>query len=418
MSTLYKYYLNGYEYAPINTGGFTFDYNLMTDAGAYHFEKSINGTINFKGPAYDYILQHGDCQKIELTIKESCTDGEFIIFDLFFTHHNCKFSPDQKIIEITPKQNTLYQCLIDNYDREFNFLQVPSIVSSQLAEDMGQFETLIVAGPCKEIPFYADCLGSSFLNAFSFYARELRTVYCKGGELQPPTGTGWQLLYDNCAAKNLSTWYRTPPQFLPPAPPNPVIETVCSPSPCVPLPPPATTQNYVHFGQLVCQAAGGICTQFWIDTNGFTYTTLDFDNGRPLIDVLNFGVNVGCAELDIQSNFLNNIINPVTGTNPSTTKDIQLHAISDIKDPNATEQATNELITLKTILNDYISSKLNCFWRIDEGTQRLIIEHYKDLTNTGIIDLTDAKNTKYTALKNKYSYDNTDIPKAESFPSR
>ena len=55
MAAIYKYYLNGYEYTPTNTGGFTFDYNLNRENGAYHFSKSVNGSINFNMAAYEYI---------------------------------------------------------------------------------------------------------------------------------------------------------------------------------------------------------------------------------------------------------------------------------------------------------------------------------------------------------------------------
>ena len=60
---------------------------------------------------------------------------------------------------------------------------------------------------------------------------------------------------------------------------------------------------------------------------------------------------------------------------------------------------------------------MNCFWRVDEGTKRLIIEHYNDLNNQGITDLTAIQNGKFTNLKNQYEYDNSDTPKAEEFPS-
>ena len=118
-----------------------------------------------------------------------------------------------------------------------------------------------------------------------------------------------------------------------------------------------------------------------------TNTQINLDNGRLLLDVVNRGLNEYCPQLDIQSQFLTNTINPVTGNNPSTTEGVQMHAISDIKDPAATEPATRELITLQSILNDYISSKLNCFWRVDEGTKRLIIEHYNDLNTQGVTNL-------------------------------
>ena len=437
MSTLYKYYLNGYEYAPINTGGFTFDYNLMTDAGAYHFEKSLNGSINFKGPAYDYILQHGDCQKIELTIKEFCTDGEFIIFDLFFTHHNCKFSPDQKIIEVTTKQNTLYQCLTDNYDREFNFLEVPTVVNSVYAPDFGNLEYLLnpIGFFNFELPFWGNPVPNPpFIGAPAFgpfappdrvlFVRDTLTTYCQGGEPQKPTGADWELYVNSCETENLATWARPNPIFQNPALPVLVgITMSCNTPACIP-PHPTTDPLVVLFRPLavwvkiasVTYAGGNV--DYWLDWDTVKTTgNIDIDNGRPLVEVINHGLNQHCSELDLQSQFLNNPVNPVTGQTPSPTEGVQMHAISDAKDPTATEPATRELITIQSILNDYISSKLNCFWRIDEGTKRLIIEHYKDINTQNTTDLTAIDGGKWLQLKNKFEYDNSDIPKAEAFPS-
>ena len=43
MSTIYKYYLNGIEYQPINTGGFTLDITLVREAGSYQYTKELSG---------------------------------------------------------------------------------------------------------------------------------------------------------------------------------------------------------------------------------------------------------------------------------------------------------------------------------------------------------------------------------------
>ena len=162
---------------------------------------------------------------------------------------------------------------------------------------------------------------------------------------------------------------------------------------------------------------GGVIFSYWVDYNKIKGADINFNNGRLLTEVINFGLNKICPELDLQSQFLYNQTNPVTGNNPSSTTELQLHSLSDIKDPAATEQATVEEVTLKDLLESYISSKLNCFWRVDEGTRRLIIEHYNDLNNQGVLDLTAIQSGEYTRLRNEYEYDLTDIPRAEEFPS-
>ncbi len=427
MATLYKYYLNGYEYTPSNSGGFTFDISLDKTDGAHQYVKELNGSINFKTAAYDYITSHGDTQKIELTIKEFNELGTFLIFDLFFTIRDCKISPAEKIIEVSPKQNTLFNCLKNNYDREFNFLEVPTVVSSLYSLDIDKFEyTIDQTGTSiysnLQKPFWGlpiTCGGSSVVSGTGakVHARERKTTYCQGGEPQAPSGSTWELLYDTCEGKNLSTWVRRPPVF-DDAPNKACLMfftyTFCT-APCTPAPPPITAneENWV----LIFSGLAGLMWSFWLDYNTIPSNTIDINNGRNLVDVINYGLNKNCEVLDLQSEFLTHLTNPVTNVTPSSTEGLQIHAISDVKDPSASEPATNEKITLKSILNDYISSKLNCFWRVDEGTQRLIIEHYNDLNAQGITDLTIIDGGKWLELKNRYEYDNTDTPKAEAFPS-
>ncbi len=89
---------------------------------------------------------------------------------------------------------------------------------------------------------------------------------------------------------------------------------------------------------------------------------------------------------------------------------MQLHAISDIKDPDATEAATREDTTVKDLLESVASAKFNCFWYVDEGTKRLIIENYKDLFNQGTFDI-----RPFQKFKNSFEFDNTDVPVSEQF---
>lgn len=416
MSTIYKYYLNGYEYTPTNTGGFTFDYNLNRENGAYHFEKSLNGSINFNRAAYDYILSFDKYQKIELTIKEFCPEGEFLLFTLYFTHFDCTFSPDEKRAEVNPKQDTLFNCLTDNYDREYNFLETTNVVSANYKQGLNNYEfrveTKVANTPFFGSPVY--CGGVSPFNpVFYLFARETKTTYCQGGEPQAPPGSGWEILFNNCEAENLTTWYRKPPQFDDPAACAISFDATNATPPAIP-PPPATPGNWVFMDSF---DLGAQIFYFWIDRDTIPNTEINLNNGRLLLDVINRGLNEYCPQLDLQSQFLTNTTNPVTGNNPSTTEGVQMHAITDIKDPAATEPATRELITLQSILNDYISSKLNCFWRVDEGTRRLIIEHYNDLTTQGVTNLLQIDGGKWLKLKNKYSLENSDQPKAENFPS-
>lgn len=426
MINKYKYYLDNKEFTPVNLGDFSFNISLETEAGAYHYVKQLEGKISIENPFYDYILKGSETQNFYIEIFEYCDEGDFKIFDLYFTHYNCEFSPDERRVMISTKQNNLYNCLTANYDKEFNFLEVANVVNT-IYEQSAQFEYYIKLNDNSDVPFFGSFIRvqpsnntpfALFPGAYWFvYAREIKTVYCQGGQPQPPDGSGWEILNNNCGPRNLVTYYRKPPIF--DGPPLLTLanfdSTVCA-TPCTPPPPPVTglNEDWVLMGTFVY---GPATRSFFVDNNAIKGDTINYNNGRLLTDVINYGLNKDCAALDLQSQFLFNEINPVTGSNPSETQGLQIHAISDIKTPNASEPATLENITLKSILNDYISSKLNCFWRIDEGTQRLIIEHYKDLNYTGTTDLTAINGGKWLKLKNKYSFDSSNTPRAEAFPS-
>jgi len=441
MATIYKYYINDKQYEPINTGGFTFNITLVQEAGSYQYVKELDGSINFKDAAYEYILLHDEEQKITLTVKEFCGEGTFVVWDAYFTRRDCKFFPDRKMIEIHPKQDSLFNCLIDNYSRGFNFLEATTVVDTTYLASVSKYEYKVLGTPVPlqlgwieaQHPFWGTilCQGSHNFSPiggfFKILAREVKTTYCQNGEPQAPSGIGWQLYYNNCAAKNLSKWYRLPIPFTDPAvcTPNHTISfnyTNCLAMPCTPAPPTLTSANenwhLMDTYNGILTAPAYLQVNFWIDLNTIPSNTENINNGRTLVDVIDLGLNKHCPTLDLQSEFLTSPVNPVTGNSPSSTEGIQFHAISDVKDPDATEPATREETTLKEILESYISAKLNCYWRVDEGTNKLVIEHYNDLyASASTTDLTLIESGKFTELKNSYVYDNSNTPKAEEFPS-
>jgi len=128
--SIFKYYINNKQFAPINEGEFTFDYQRITDAGAYHYAIVLNGSIKFDNAAYVYIKQHGELQSIPLRIEETTDKGTFEIIRGDFTHYDCEWIDDLQQVYCEIKQDTYYQCLLDNYDKEFNLLEVPNVAVS------------------------------------------------------------------------------------------------------------------------------------------------------------------------------------------------------------------------------------------------------------------------------------------------
>lgn len=414
----FKYYIDEVEYSPINTGAYTHDFNLEEDSGFYQFVYSLNGMVMFSEAAYTFILLHGDCEEILFKITEKSQNGEFTLLDGFFTNRDCEFDHDKRTVKVSPTAQTAYQCVKDNWNVNFNFLSFGNVVSSTYSNSpQFEFDALqgSPSGDIPKLPFFGSYLqvqpGISPFFLFSSYGRELRTTYCVGGELQPPTGTGWELLVDNCTALNTATWFRIPLIFIGP----PLLFASAFATNTVaftPVPNPATPndENWIKIKEFFI--GSGTYIGLFVDYNAIKGEELELNNGRLLLDVINFGLNeVGCNDLDVQSDFFTNEINPITLETPNPMKDIQMHAISDIKDPEATEVADLENINLREIFEGYILGRCNCRLIADERTKRLRIEHISTiLGNT-------TYNIGYFQLSDVETFDNSDIPRAEEFPS-
>ena len=210
-----------------------------------------------------------------------------------------------------------------------------------------------------------------------------KTTYSVGGVPTPPVGDRWQLYTDNSEGKGVSTWVRKPDVFI-----SPLLfaanfaSTTAIPPAVPPVPPVSAANEDWLLMDTITNPTGAI--SFWIDFNVLRQDEQSLNNGRLLVDVINYGLNQDVSELDVQSQFLTQDVNPVNGETPSTTKDIQIHAIDDIKNPNVSNPATRQDIKLSDLLEGYIYGKLNCYWRVDERTKRLIIESNKDIFSQGV----------------------------------
>lgn len=415
---MYRFSVDGLDLEPSNIGDIGIAIELQRDFGAFQFVYSLSEKIEFGKTGYDIIINYGECQKIPLLIYEQCENIEYLIFEGYFTIRDAEIDPDLEIIKIEPKQDSQYKCVLDNIDREFNFLEEPDIVSANFVTG-SEIEWLFELADEDDIPFWGtevDC-GTPFspFLPFKLFAREKKVTFCNGQNPIPPTGTGWQLFSNTCQINNRATWVRKPLVFDPPLVCSDFATSTCTPIGCTP-PVPASPNGEVWLKiKNLTNTATNEEIGYWINLNSIQGEFFDLNNGRNLVDVIEFALNKFCPNLTLQSNFLRQLVNPVTGQNPSKTQGLQLHAISDIKDPNASEPATVERITLKTLLEDICVNRFNCFWRVDEGTQKLIIEHISDIFVYNNTDLTAIDSGKWLERKNKYLYDKSFTPIEEQF---
>lgn len=422
---MFTFYLNEQKYNPINIGQLSIDINLVTEAGACYYSYELQGNPMFDKQAYEFITSHSDGQKITLRLEESTDSGNYNILVGSFTNRDCTDYEDARQIQCEIKQESLYKKLVDNFDKTFNFLETPEFASASY-ENLQDYEYLVIpiatstASPGATLPFYEDRVqASGFTSPYIFYTlyvKETKVTYSIGGNPTPPIGDRWQLVIDNTEGKNLATWSRKPPIFISPLLSQLAFGGSNAIYPATPAPPPVSglQEDWLLMDTLFVAGVGGqpdLNISFWINQNLLLQGEQEFINGRTLQNVINHGLNKDVPELDLQSRFLNEDMNPVNGESPSTTKDIQLHSISDIKSPDADIKARVEETTLRTLLEDCVSGTYNCYWRPDERTKRLIIESRKDVFSLNTIDVSAAQLTR------TYKYDNSNIPRSEEFPS-
>lgn len=410
------FYLNGYEYTPQNGGDLSLVLTLDRERGAYQFVKSIEGAPTFDSCAFDYIMNHDEDQEIIFSIKEETEKGEYTIYTGYFTQRLSDIDRFNKIIKITPREKTLYDCIKKDIDKSFNFLQAPQPVGAEY-EPTAFFEYK-VDKDSGVLPFYGEYIEvfpgnvSPFLGVFPF-VRERKDVFCLASEPEPPEGTGWQLLVNKCASNSVSTYVRKPPVFVSPLLLAANFATSFFPLPAPdPLPLPAQTAAMEDWVLMDTIDDGVNLLAYWIDNNAVKGSVTNLNNGRTLVDVINYGISLSCPDLSLQSEILTNDTNPVTGRTPSEISNVQLYAIGDIKNPTASFLTRIENTTLGDILEGLIASRYNCFWRIDENTQKLIIENYSMLGYSGVFDV-----SKYTPFAPEYKYLNDNIPKNEEYAS-
>ncbi len=175
---------------------------------------------------------------------------------------------------------------------------------------------------------------------------------------------------------------------------------------------------YVNYTITGCNASFGDPIRFNIDLSGAS-TTYTFSNGRELYGCLDFIVDyIGGGDYVFGSDFFGANPNAVLWDNEQTAKTLrwlQVHQASDIKNPTATEEATNFKTTPRRFISD-ICNMFNLGWFIDNNLIRLEhVSHPLLNGNTTTTDLRQIDNGKWIYRSNKYSFDVDNMPNAEQW---
>lgn len=335
--------------------------------------RRLSTEIKFAGDDYDYFNDNwesqGNCASLPFIVKYQ--DSEFYKGILKVGTSNTDW--DHSICEMTARIEPSggWVCLKDEWEEEFNILQNSTKVEVQTFLGTLSETTCTSASLPEIIPSsgYAytnltGCLsnpdayslkryyvqgtsGDYFHNAT--WVTEQVTVACVSGSPVTPPGDGWELITDNCPTD--ATYGRAP-----------VME---------------------YTGPV----AGLPIDERW-SVVGADYTAVD--NGVMLQDILED--HAPSCITGIQSDFLG--INP-QGDAPSNSvyttasgnlSDIVVFQKSDMKFPDASQNAFNGKWTYKEILES-LKAQFDIEWRVNGTGDTLRIEHTSFYSSTSGLDL-------------------------------
>lgn len=437
---VYRVTLDGGFRSPDNLGEISISFERNEDSGAYFWRKQLSGSMIFSNSAtskdYDYIKTQTDidiCQAVNVKIEQSCAFADWrIIYEGEFNRLDCVFREDSCVVEVTPRPLDAYECILQNWEKKYNILEIANPINLDY-ENRRDWEFEIDATgsvlPDYGLPLEPQLtLGATFQIAcpspipdtinYFLYARIVAVTRCVGGQPQQPPAAAspWTLLTNNCGVDGTAKWWRRPMMGVDYSAPLGFVDT-CTPPPfpptfCTPSTPPTSPFILIASGVQFNNCAA----DFYLLTSGF-FPQAVLENGRLLVEVVEFLIQKDCPTLSLRSTFFENITNPVTG-NPNTAFEAVLYQKSDIVRAGiTTEVATLAELSLKALLED-LNRMFNVWWFIDESTNELVIEHISDVIGGVGTDLTTLDGGKWAKNRNTVSFDKIEVPVREEFEWR
>ena len=382
----------------------------------------------------------GVCGPVHVRIEMRCGGSWQPLWSGYYPAGGGGWDLDKCLFTIQPDPYDRFTCLEENWEVKQNILNTPAHTLNTVALPAG-FEVFATQWPglasppadygwlqvdTQSLTFPSGmgvCSGSS--TSYQIYWRETVFTDCVNGVPVAPAGSGWVQLspgepqYNpqapDCASENRTKWARQP-LLTWPWPNDPIV-----------IGPPATSGNpileptspsceaWFRFGILTC--VGGFSAGLFLCLNDADEVT-SIDTARRWIDVLQHLVDKsGCGVAGIRSDFFEwdpvgdapgyaSGINYVTGRANQVDQLIILEK-SDAVDPDATQAATREELTLKDALR-HMFTMFRVLWDIDDDGY-LRIEHYSYWFTQPGVNVSD-----YTNIERRvYASLNDEVPRIE-----
>lgn len=396
-----------------NVGELAINLELNREDGLYMFTPELSAPLIFINDDYAYVVAQTGIsvtQKVLVQVQQFAAGAWEDIFTGFFTIVNCKFYSDTCRVECNVVRDE--NCVIKNKEQLVNILEEPNPTTFQYVPTYG-LEILFSAGgaPCNIVlPEWGSPYSLSSTCADNcLYARYVIKTRCIGGQpVEPPlAATVWALLSDDCATDNTCTFWREAkfPE---------VALTINSTTAIFPAIPAFCGTGEIDGGVYIVALPLPVknvrcCVQV-------VNSQIPLDNGRFLVPTINFMLDTVCPGYELQSELLTNETNPITGSTANPLTDLYIYQKSDIVNANPLHDwARLGDLSIKDLFAD-MSLLFNAAWYADEATNKVVFEHISQIISPTVgIDLTTLDGGKWAKNKTTWTYDDTEIPKRDSY---
>ncbi|MGH1338320.1 MAG: hypothetical protein ACRBFS_19505 [Aureispira sp.] len=417
----FSFYINDIKVNPVNSGELSITKNLKFDKGGRYFETELSGDIKLGAVDYRKLNLVNHFEGMPLRVVEVFNGISTTVCEGVVMRSSGKEHPHKEQISLKVKSRNAVGVFLANADQTLNLMRVAPAVDYEyrfinnieyLVVKDANFAIGVISNSKTPKPYWGHPIefasGGSVGAFFLVYAREIKTIYNQAGESRAPEGEGWSRLQLNRDNRNSSSWFRVPPMFDPV--PDGVaffystIDLVNQPPT---LPPSPNEESWRLIGE---HTEGNAVGRVYVDDNLVQGNGVKVNNGRQLIDVLRYGVRKASEDLTFISEFLTKDTNPVTGL-ANETKGMVLHSSEDVKSP-LTDPSNFSRRHDFSILNvlESLCNRFNLYWRVDEMSWQVALEHVSAPRDGAIIDL-NAFFSEHPSI----TYEEEELPKYEEF---
>jgi hypothetical protein len=334
-----------------------------------YFKKSLSGDFKFKGSEYTLLKDSPECERIEIYLEEMCGGDWVEQWRGHFTTYDCRFNDNSCLAVVKPDLPDIYECFLETIGDDITIyiadvLEVRSVLEVYEGGHSCCILEIALAASTPTDPVCAVPAGYCFDKNFrtdiptlnkSIIVSCFHRITATGTATEPPpVGSGWTYLSG-------VTWWRCP------------------------------DDNEISIGVL--------------------------SQGRKFNDVLELmATRAGCG-FTVRSHFFG--LNATHDAPPSNgaysfatdyTQFLSIHQKSDVKRPDSTDPATSAAwrLTWKKLLDD-LKTMFNVYWKLDETTGDMILEHITYFEQTASLDITDQN------IVLNYGKGETSAPTKETF---